>query len=176
MMVRKRSDLRREPMMIRRVGAGLTPDRKARIASDTEVDIITDLTLGLYGLPICPLRSTAGSVIAPQCPSIAIMPLTNPIEVLAVVMSVSLDLPRAISLCAPLLTNHSSFPRCAITKYSNILVREELFHEEDCFAVRSRSLCRRRLCPGWAHRARQEGLTCSSKSHPKRQRYAYPGS
>src|SRR5215468_1784477 len=101
MMVRKRSDLRREPMMIRRVGAGLTPDSKARIASDTDVDGITDLTLGLYGLPICPLRSTAGSEVAPQCPSIAIMPLTNRIEVLAVVVSGSLDLPRAISLRAP---------------------------------------------------------------------------
>src|SRR5262245_12983453 len=77
MMIRKRSDLKREPMMIRRVGAGLTPDRKARIESDTEVDRITDLTLGLYGLPICPLRSTAGSVVAPQCPSVAIMPLTK---------------------------------------------------------------------------------------------------
>ena len=95
MVVRKRSDLKREPMMIRRVVTGLTPDRKARIASDTEVDIIT------YGLPICPLRSTAGSVVAPQCPSIAIMPLTNRIEVLAVVVSGSLDLPRAISLRAP---------------------------------------------------------------------------
>src|SRR5262245_58927711 len=111
MMVRKRSDLRREPMrrepmrrepmMIRRVVTGLTPDRKAGIASDTEVDGITDLTLGLYGLPICPLRSTAGSVVAPQCPSIAIMPLTNRIDVLAVVVSGSLDLPRAISLRAP---------------------------------------------------------------------------
>ena len=57
-------------MMIRRVVTGLTPDRKARIASDTEVDGITDLTLGLYALPIFPLRSTAGSVVAPQCPSI----------------------------------------------------------------------------------------------------------
>ena len=88
-------------MMIRRVVTGLTPDRKARIASDTEVDGITDLTLGLYGLPICPLRSTTGSVIALQCPNIAIMPLTNRIEVLAVVVSDSLDLPRAISLRAP---------------------------------------------------------------------------
>ena len=52
-------------MMIRRVVTGLTPDRKARIASETEEDGITDLTLGLYGLPICPLRSTAGSVVAP---------------------------------------------------------------------------------------------------------------
>src|SRR5262249_61892671 len=65
MMLRKRSDLKREPMMIRRVGAGLTPDRKARMASDTKVDGITDLTLGLYGLPIFPLRSTPGSVVAP---------------------------------------------------------------------------------------------------------------
>src|SRR5215510_10824750 len=65
MMVRKRSDLKREPMMIRRVVTGLTPDLKAGIASDTEVDGITDLTLGLYGLPICPLRSAAGSVVAP---------------------------------------------------------------------------------------------------------------
>src|SRR5215813_7255533 len=65
-MVRKRSDLKREPMMSRRVVTRLTPDRKARIASDTEVDGITDLTLGLYGLPLCPLRSAAGSVVAPQ--------------------------------------------------------------------------------------------------------------
>jgi hypothetical protein len=65
MLVRKRSDLKREPMMIRRVVTGLTPDRKARRASDTEVDGITDLTLGLYGLPICALRSAASSVVAP---------------------------------------------------------------------------------------------------------------
>ncbi len=93
-------------MMIRGVVTGHTPDRKARIASDTEVDGITDLSLGLYGSPICPLRSTAGSLVVPQCPSIAIMPLTNRIEVLAVVVSVSLDLPRAISLRAPPPSNH----------------------------------------------------------------------
>src|SRR5215468_1817017 len=63
-----------------------------------------------------------------------------------------------------------------ITKYSNILVREELSHEEDCFAVRSYSLCRRRLRPGCARRARQEGGACSGKSYPERQRYAYSGS
>src|SRR5262245_30106809 len=101
MMFRKRSDLKREPMMIRRVVTGLTPDRKVRIASDTEVDGITDLTLGLYGFPICPLRSAVSSMVAPQCPSIAIMPLTNRIEVLDVIVSGSLDLPRAISLRAP---------------------------------------------------------------------------
>jgi hypothetical protein len=88
-------------MIIRRVVTGLTPYRKARTASDTEVDGITDLTLGLYGLPICPLRSTVGSVVAPQSPSIAIMPLTNRIEVIAVVVPGSLNLPRAISLRAP---------------------------------------------------------------------------
>jgi len=104
--------------MIQGIGAGHTPDRKARIASDTEVDGITDLTSGFYGSPICPLRSTAGSVVAPQCPSIAIMPLTNRIEVLAVVVSVSLDLPHATSLRAFPPSNHSSFPRYAITKYS----------------------------------------------------------
>ena len=92
--------------MIRRVVTGLTPDRKARIASeriasDNEVDVITDLTLGLYGLPICPLRSTAGTVVARECPSIAFMPLTNRIEALAVIVSDSLNLPRAISLRAP---------------------------------------------------------------------------
>jgi len=42
MMVRKRSDLKRDPMMIRRVVIGLTPDLKARIATNTEVDGITD--------------------------------------------------------------------------------------------------------------------------------------
>src|SRR5262245_44525868 len=68
------------------------------------------------------------------------------------------------------------FPDARLLNTRNILVREELSHEKDRFAVRSHSLCRYCLCPGCAHRARQEGLTSSSKSHPKRQRCAYPGS
>lgn len=60
-----------------------------------------DLTLGLYGSPICSLCSSEGSVDVPQCPRLAILPATNRIEVLAVAVSVSPNVPRSISPRAP---------------------------------------------------------------------------
>jgi hypothetical protein len=60
-----------------------------------------DVTSGSTGSHICPLCSTAGSVIAPQATSIAIVPVVNRLEVVAVIASVFLVLPRSTSPRAP---------------------------------------------------------------------------
>jgi len=60
-----------------------------------------DVTSGSTGSHICPLCSTAGSVIAPAAANIAIAPVVNRLEVVAVVASVFLVLPRSTSPRAP---------------------------------------------------------------------------
>jgi hypothetical protein len=49
----------------------------------------------------CPLCSTASSAVAPQSPSIAIVPVTNRLVVPELILVVSSALPRAISPRAP---------------------------------------------------------------------------
>ncbi len=73
----------------------------AVILFGAQFHICADLMLGVYGSPVCQLCTTASSVVVPPGPGIAILPLTNRIEVLAVAVPVSLDLPRGISPRAP---------------------------------------------------------------------------
>ena len=50
---------------------------------------------------ICPVCSTAGSVVATQSPVIAVVPVMNRLEFVALVVSVSSAVPRATSPRAP---------------------------------------------------------------------------
>lgn len=61
----------------------------------------TDLTATPSASHICPVCSTAGSVVAPSSPSIAIVPVTNRLELAPLVVSVSSAVPRATSPRAP---------------------------------------------------------------------------
>ncbi len=61
----------------------------------------TDVTAGPSASHICPICSTAGSVVATQSPVIAIVPVLNRLEVAPLVVSVSSAVPRATSPRAP---------------------------------------------------------------------------
>jgi len=61
----------------------------------------TELTAAPSASHICPVCSTAGSVVATQSPVIAIVPVTNRLEGAPLVVSVSLAVPRATSPRAP---------------------------------------------------------------------------
>src|SRR5216684_5198189 len=61
----------------------------------------TDLTATPSASHICPVCSTAGSVLAAQSPSIAIVPVMNRLEVAFFVVSISSAVPRATSPRAP---------------------------------------------------------------------------
>jgi hypothetical protein len=61
----------------------------------------TDLTAAPSASHICPVCSTAGSVVAAQSPNIAIVPVTNRLEVAPVVLSVSFEVSLATSPRAP---------------------------------------------------------------------------
>jgi hypothetical protein len=61
----------------------------------------TDLTATPSASHICPLCSTVGSVVATQSPSVAIVPVTNRLELAPLVVSVSSAVPRATSPRAP---------------------------------------------------------------------------
>ncbi len=61
----------------------------------------TDLTATPSASHICPVCSTAGSVLAAQSPSIAIVPVLNRLEVALFAVSVSSTVPRATSPRAP---------------------------------------------------------------------------
>jgi hypothetical protein len=61
----------------------------------------TDLTAAPSASHFCPLCSTAGSVVATQSPSVAIVPVTNRLEVAPLVVPVSSAVPRATSPRAP---------------------------------------------------------------------------
>jgi len=61
----------------------------------------TDLTVVPSASHICPVCSTAGSVVATSSPSIAVVPVTNRLEVAPFVGSVSSAVPRARSPRAP---------------------------------------------------------------------------
>jgi hypothetical protein len=60
-----------------------------------------DVTSSATGSHICPLCSTAGSVIAPQASSMPITPIVNRLEVVAVSATLFSALPRATSPRAP---------------------------------------------------------------------------
>ncbi|SRR5258707_8859808 len=61
----------------------------------------TELTAAPSASHICPLCSTAGSVVATQSPIIAIVPVTNRLEVSPVLVSLSSAIPHATSPRAP---------------------------------------------------------------------------
>jgi hypothetical protein len=61
----------------------------------------TDLTSTPSASHICPVCSTAASVIATQSPVISIVPVTNRLEVVSLVVSASSAVPRATSPRAP---------------------------------------------------------------------------
>ncbi len=61
----------------------------------------TDLTATPSASHICPVCSTAGSVVATQSPVIAIVPVTNQLEVAPLLVSVSSAVPRDLSPRAP---------------------------------------------------------------------------
>lgn len=60
-----------------------------------------DMSSAASGSHICPLCSTAGSVIAPQTASLLITPVVHRLEVVAVLSPFVLALPRATSPRAP---------------------------------------------------------------------------
>jgi hypothetical protein len=60
-----------------------------------------DLTATPSASHICPVCSAVGSVVATQTPSLAIVPVTNRLEVAPQVVPVSLEVPRATSPRAP---------------------------------------------------------------------------
>jgi hypothetical protein len=61
----------------------------------------TDLTVAPSASHFCPICSTAASVVATQSPSIAIVPVTNRLEVAPLAVSVTSAVPRATSPRAP---------------------------------------------------------------------------
>ena len=60
-----------------------------------------DLTATPSASHICPVCSTVGSVVATQTPSIAIVPVTDRLEVAPLLVPVSMEFPRATSPRAP---------------------------------------------------------------------------
>jgi hypothetical protein len=60
-----------------------------------------DLTDTPSASHVCPVCSTAGSVVTSQSPVIAIVPVTNRLEVAPTIVSVSSAVPRATSPRAP---------------------------------------------------------------------------
>ncbi len=66
-----------------------------------EFHFCTDLTTTPSASHICPVCSTAASVIASQSPNIAIVPVMNRLEIAPLVVLVSSAVPRATSPRAP---------------------------------------------------------------------------
>jgi hypothetical protein len=60
-----------------------------------------DLTGALPGSHICPLCSTAGSILPTQPPSLVFVPVTRRLEVVAMLLAVSAELPSTLSARAP---------------------------------------------------------------------------
>ena len=63
--------------------------------------LCTDLSAGPVSSHTCPLCNTASSAIAPQTLLLAVMPLSNRLEVLYSNLKRWTDLPRAVSPRAP---------------------------------------------------------------------------
>jgi len=60
-----------------------------------------DLTAKPSASHVCPVCSTANSVVAPQSPSIAIAPAVNRLEAAPLIVPISSAVPRALSPRAP---------------------------------------------------------------------------
>jgi len=61
----------------------------------------TDLSGSPSATHFCPVCSVAGSAVATQSPSVAIIPAANRLEVVSPVLTVSSAFPRAVSPRAP---------------------------------------------------------------------------
>ena len=61
----------------------------------------SDLTSAPSPSHVCPVCSTTASVVATQVPMIAVVPLTDRLELAPLVVSVSPEVPRATSPRAP---------------------------------------------------------------------------
>jgi hypothetical protein len=61
----------------------------------------TDLSASASATHFCPVCSVAGSAVAMQSPSVAIIPAANRLEVVSLVLVVSSAFPRAVSPRAP---------------------------------------------------------------------------
>jgi hypothetical protein len=57
----------------------------------------TDLSASPSATHFCPVCSVAGSAVATQSPSVAIIPATNRLEIVTLVLTVSSAFPRAVS-------------------------------------------------------------------------------
>ena len=73
----------------------------AAIFQASQFHYCCDLTATPSASHICPVCSTAASVIASQSPNIAIVPVMNRLEIAPLVVWVSSAVPRAISPRAP---------------------------------------------------------------------------
>jgi hypothetical protein len=60
-----------------------------------------DLTSEPYASHFCPICATAGSAILTSTPSIAIIPVSNRVEIAAVALDLFFDAPRTTSPRAP---------------------------------------------------------------------------
>jgi hypothetical protein len=60
-----------------------------------------DLTSGPANPHMCPICSVAGSMVVTQSPAITTIPLVNRLEISVTPVSLSFELPRAISPRAP---------------------------------------------------------------------------
>src|SRR5690242_15094074 len=61
----------------------------------------TDLSAAAPAAHFCPVCSVVGSAVATESPSVAIIPATNRLEIVSLVLTVSSAFPRAVSPRAP---------------------------------------------------------------------------
>ena len=87
-------------------------DRKARhigilalllgvIFLGAQFHFCTDLSASPLATHFCPVCATAGSAVTTQSAAVAIIPATNRLEVVSLMLSVSSAFPRAVSARAP---------------------------------------------------------------------------
>ena len=63
--------------------------------------LCTDLSASPSVTHFCPLCSVAGSAVATESPTVAMIPATHRLEVVSLVLAISSALPRAVSPRAP---------------------------------------------------------------------------
>ena len=68
---------------------------------EAQFHFCTDMTAAPSASHICPVCSTAGSIVLTQSPVIAVVPVSNRLEVAPTLVSVSSAVPRAPSPRAP---------------------------------------------------------------------------
>jgi hypothetical protein len=61
----------------------------------------TDLSPAASATHMCPICSVAGSAVAMQSPSVAVIPISNRLEVVSLLLTISSPFPRAVSPRAP---------------------------------------------------------------------------